>query len=160
MREFKDDMGRSWSVHVSCGSLKRVEARAGFDLADVSNGKAVELFSGSTTHLLDVLWPLVESQAQQRDIDEGSFGEGLRGDCLAEATAVLKEELLSFFPSARRKLMQRLLARMDKIVEEMSEQAEQAIESVQIPSASGGTLPIDARESSESAPTIGHSASS
>lgn len=160
MREFKDDMGRSWNVHISCGSLKRVAAKAGFDIADISNGKAVELFSGNTTHLLDILWPLVESQASERAIDETSFGEGLRGDCLADATAVLREELLGFFPSQKRSMMQRLLEKMDKVVQEMAERADLAIESVPMPSVSGGTLPTAAQESSASAQTSGPSANS
>jgi hypothetical protein len=159
MREFKDDAGRSWNIHLSCASLKRVAAKAGFDLADFSNGKAVELFGGTTTHLADVLWALVESQAQGRQIDETSFGEALRGDCLSDAVAVLKEELLSFFPSQRRKLMQKLLAKMDTVVEQMAAKAEVAIENLQPPSESGGSLPIAVLESSASAPTSGLSAS-
>ena len=160
MREFKDDMGRSWSIHISCASLKRVEAHAGFDFADVGNGKAVEMFGGSTTHVLDVLWPLVQADAEKRGIAYDSFGEGLRGDCLTDAIAALKEELLSFFPSSRRRLMQKLIERMDAIVEQAGQQAEVEIGNVQMGTVTGGISPTSAPESSASTQTDGPSASS
>lgn len=154
-REFKDEQGRAWAVHISCSSLKRVAANAGFDFADISNGKAIDMFGGNATHLLDVLWPLVKADAEKRGIDHDSFGDGLRGDAVAEATAVLKEELLSFFPSTRRLLMKRLLDRMEVIVSQQMEKAASEIDNVQLGTVSGGTSPIRQQESLESTPTIG-----
>jgi hypothetical protein len=159
MHEFKDDMGRSWRIHITCASTKRITAHAGFDFADISNGKAVELFGGDTKHLLDILWPLVKADADARGIDFDSFGDGLRGDCLADATAVLKEELLTFFPSPRRLLMRKLVAKMEKIVDEAGQKVQQEIDNVQMPTASGGTLPTSAPESLESLQTTGPCAS-
>ena len=157
--EFRDDLGRAWNIHVSCSALKRIAAHAGFDIADISNGKAIDLFGGNPTHLLDVLWPLVKADAEKRGIDIDSFGDGLRGDALSTATDTVKEELLAFFPTPRRRLMERLLARMEKIVEQSLVTAEKEIDNVQMPSAIGGTLPTSAPESSESIPTSGRSAS-
>ena len=160
MHEFKDDLGRPWRVHITCASNKRIAAHAGFDFADIANGKAVELFGGDTAHLLDILWPLVKADADTRGIDYDSFGDGLRGDCLVDATTVLKEELLLFFPSPRRLLMQKLVAKMEKIVSEASQKVQQEIDNVQMPTASGGMLPTSAPESSESLQTTGPSESS
>lgn len=158
MKTFKDDLGRSWSVHLSCASLKRVAEHTQFDFADISNGKAVALFGGDTTHLLDILWPLVKADAESKGINYDSFGEGLRGDALAAAAAVLKEELLDFFPSSRRALMELLLRKMDAVVQQASEQAAKEIENVRLSTESGGKSPTSAPESSESTQTIGASA--
>jgi|688.fasta_scaffold65264_10 hypothetical protein len=160
MKEFKDDMGRTWTVHLSCASLKRVAAHAGFDIADITNGKALDLFGGNTTHLLDILWPLVKADAEKREIDIDSFGDGLRGDCMADAAAVLQEELLTFFPSQRRALMQKLLAKMEKVVAEASVELEKEIESVQLHTVRGGNSPTSVQESSESTQTNGLSGNS
>lgn len=155
MREFRDALGRAWNVHMSCSSLKRSAEHAGFDIADISNGKAVELFSGNVTHLLDILWPFVKADAESRGISHDSFGDGLRGDSITSAIAVLKEELLDFFPRDRRALMEALLRKMEAVVKEASEQAVRDIESAQPVLVSGGTLPTSAPESSESVPTTG-----
>jgi hypothetical protein len=159
-REFKDEQGRAWTVHISCSSLKKIQASAGFDFADISNGKAIDMFGGNSTHLLDVAWPLVKADAEKRGIDLESFGDGLRGDAVAEAIAVLKEELLSFFPSTRRLLMKRLLDRMEVIVSQQVEKAVKDIDSVQLDTVNGGMLPIKPQASLESTPTIGVSGNS
>ncbi len=158
-KEFRDELGRVWTIHISCSSLKRIAGHAGFDIADVGNGKAIDLFGGNTSHLLDVLWPLVKADAEKRGIDQDSFGDGLRGDSVSDATAVLKEELLSFFPTARRRLLHRLLDRMEKIVEQANQKAEEEIDNVQMATATGGTSPISALESSGSIPMAGPSES-
>lgn len=155
MKTFVDDRGRTWAVHITCGSLKRIAAHAGFDIADISNGKAVDLFGGNTTHLLDILWPCVKATAERDGVTYDEFGDGLRGEALSSATAVLKEELLDFFPPSRRALMAKLLARMDKIVGEALQKAAEDIDTVQLPSVTGGTLHTSAQESLESAPTTG-----
>jgi hypothetical protein len=157
-REFQDALGRAWTINISCSSLKRIAAHAGFDVADISNGKALDIFSGNTTHLLDVLWPLVLADAEKRDIDADSFGDGLRGDCIATAVEALKSELLDFFPSARRRLVIRLLDRMSAIVEQANQRAEQEIDSVQLAMANGGTLPTSVPACSESTQIAGLSA--
>jgi hypothetical protein len=132
---------------MSCTSLKRVVAHAGFDIADIGNGKAVEMFGGSTTHVLDVMWPLVAPEAEKRSVTYEDFGEALRGDTLTHAIAVIKEELLAFFPSSRRKLMEKLIARMDAIVEQAAEKMESEIANVQMPTATGGSSPISVQAS-------------
>jgi hypothetical protein len=155
MKEFRDELGRAWTIHVSCSSLKRVAAHAGFDIADISNGKAIDLFGGSTTHLLDVLWPLVQADAESRGIGYDAFGDGIRGDAAAVATEAFKEELLSFFPTTRRNLLARLLERMEKIAAEAAIQAVKDIDNVRLNSVSGGTLPTSAPESLASTPEAG-----
>jgi hypothetical protein len=157
-REFQDALGRAWTINISCSSLKRIAAHAGFDVADISNGKAIDIFGGNTTHLLDVLWPLVATDAEKRGIDSDSFGDGLRGDAIAVSSEALKTELLDFFPSARRRLMIRLLDRMSAIVEQASQRAEKEIDNVQLTMANGGTLPTNAPESSASTQMTGVSA--
>jgi len=160
-REFQDALGRAWTINITCSSLKRITANAGFDIAEIGNGKALELFSGSTTHLLDILWPLVAADAGNRGISEESFGDGLRGDAITGTVKALKEELLDFFPSARRHLMQRLLAKMETVLGQAGEKALADIDAAQASLVTGGNSPTSVRESSEeSVPTSGPSENS
>ena len=159
MKTFKDALGRDWSIHFSCGSLKRLAAAVGFDLADMRNNKAVELFCGDYTHLNDILWAMCKKAAGELGISEESFGDGLRGDALTAATEVMEAELLDFFPLSRRLLLGRLLARTKEIQATAMEQAGRDIEALAV-SASGGQSPTPVPDTAVSTQTIGLSASS
>jgi hypothetical protein len=160
MKTFKDALGREWSFHFTCGSLKRLAASVGFDLADMKNNKAVELFCGDYTHLLDILWALCKKTAGELGISEEQFGEGLRGDVLSEATEALEAELLDFFPLHRRQLLGSLLARAKEMQAAALAQAARDIEALQVGSDSGGQSPTLRLVTAESTPTAGLSASS
>lgn len=147
MKTFKDSLGRDWSIHLTCGSLKRAAGYAGFDIADITNGKAVAIFAGDTAGLLAVLWPLVERDAKAKGINEEQFGDGLRGECIDWATEALKEELLDFFPPQRRELMSVLLRKMATLVREAQQKAEQEINAFQATSVDGGTSHTATQES-------------
>lgn len=141
MRTFKDEDGREWSIHITTMALKRVFDYAKFDLADLSNNRAVELFTGQTTYLLDVLWPLVQKQAEEKSISLEVFGNALRGDSIDAAIEAIRDELMGFFPSKKRALMVPLLLKID----EAMAAAPKTMESLQVTTELGGASPTTAQ---------------
>ena len=134
MRVFIDEENREWNIHITTMSLKRVFEHSGFDIADLSNGKAVELFTGQTTYLLDVLWPLVRTEASTKGVSMENFGDAIRGDSVDRAIDVLREELLGFFPSKKRAMAVPLLKKIDAAMDEAPAQ----MEKIQVSTDSGG----------------------
>jgi hypothetical protein len=160
MSQFKDSLGRPWTLSITVGSLKRIEAHAGFDIADISNGKAVLLFTGDHRDLVPVVWPLVKKQADEKGIDEENFSEALWGEGVASAIAAVKEALLDFFPPDRRPVIRAMTEKMDAVMRLAVEKGLVEIASVQVVTDPGGSSPISAPESSDSDPTSGPSESS
>ena len=160
MSQFKDSLGRPWTLAITVGSLKRIEAHAGFDIADISNGKAVSLFTGDHRDLVPVIWPLISKQAEANGIDVDNFSDALWGEGLANATAAVKEALLDFFPPDRRPVIRAMTEKMDAVMKLAIEKGLIEMESVQVVSEPGGSSPISAPESSDSDPTSGPSESS
>jgi len=162
VQQFKDGAGRSWTIAITCGSLKRIEANAGFDFADISNGKAVEMFSGNHREVMAVLWPLVKVQADSQNITPDMIEESLWGEPLEDAIRALRGALLDFFPPSRRVLVAKLLTKMDEAVTTIFTKAEadilKDIEG-QSDTPTGGTSHTDAPESLESIPMDGPSES-
>lgn len=160
MSEFKDGLGRPWTIAITCGSLKRIEEHAGFDLADISNGKAIELFTGNHRTLLPILWPLVRASAEAKSIDFDNFADALWGQGLENAIAAVKEALLDFFQPSRRPLIHALIAKMEAVMAAATEQGMAEVESARLDTVIGGKQPSTAPESSESTQTAGPSENS
>jgi|688.fasta_scaffold259598_3 hypothetical protein len=154
MSAFKDGLNREWVISITCGSLKRVVESAGFDIADFSNGKLMEMVAGNVSNLVPTLWPLVKSQAEQKSINEESFADGLFGAGIDNAVAAIKEALLDFYPPSRRPILSALLKKADETMEAAFLKAEAKIAEGPPDSESGGSLPTTVPESLESPPTI------
>ena len=110
MRTFKDCEGRTWSVTLNVLQMKRIRANLGVDLVNVialdSGGKVkvdlVDRIANDPCLLVDILWVCVEEEAKAAGVTDEQFGRSLAGDAIEDATRAFLDELVDFFPGAKR----------------------------------------------------------
>lgn len=110
MRTFRDTKGRTWRVELNVRQVKRVRDALGVDLANaIRAGRdgtveadALERVANDPVLLADVLWTLCEGEAKASGVTDDDFGSALAGDSISDATRAFLDELVDFFPGARR----------------------------------------------------------
>ena len=110
MHIFKDNQGRSWNFALNVWEMKRIRASLGVDLVNaVALGKdgnvqadLVDRIANDPCLLVDILWVVCEEQAKEDGVSDADFGSSLAGDAVEEATRAFLDELVDFFPGARR----------------------------------------------------------
>ena len=110
MHIFKDNQGRSWNFALNVWEMKRIRASLGVDLVNaVALGKdgnvqadLVDRIANDPCLLVDILWVVCEEQAKEDGVSDVDFGSSLAGDAVEEATRAFLDELVDFFPGARR----------------------------------------------------------
>ena len=109
MKTFTDNAGRTWTVAVNVGAVKRVKDLTGVNLASAVFGDVVEKLAEDPVLLCDVLYALCKPEAEANGVTDEQFGQAMGGDAIDTATTALLEELVSFFPSRRRSVLQKVL---------------------------------------------------
>ena len=118
MTTFIDNKGRTWTLEVTVATVKRVRGLCKVDLnsiveLDKNNKPSAELLerlSSDPVLLVDVLYAVCKPQADKLNITDEDFGESMAGDAIEHATTALLEEVISFFPEAKRMVMQKILS--------------------------------------------------
>ena len=108
MQTFTDSQGRPWSLVITISTVRRVRELVGVDLMQIAGGELLNRLSDPVT-LVDVLWAVCKPQADVKGINSEAFGEAMLGDAIEAATNALLAELVSFFPSQTRIMLQRIL---------------------------------------------------
>ena len=109
MRTFKDNSGRTWTVELNVHQMKRIRARLGVDL-------------------VDILWVCVEEEAKAAGVTDEQFGRSLAGDSIETATAAFLDELVDFFPGARRLFLKKAVDLARKYTAETKDVLAKALE--------------------------------
>lgn len=112
MHTFTDALDRSWSVEITVASLKRIRALAGVDLLEAAGGSLLDRLVSDPVLLGDVLYAAVKPQADERKLSDEDFGRALAGDAIDRATTALLEEFVAFFPTPRRRILEKALAKL------------------------------------------------
>ena len=136
MRTFKDNAGRTWSVTLNVLQMKRIRAHLGIDLVNVitldAGGKVkvdlVDRIANDPCLLVDILWVCVEDEAKAAGVTDEEFGRALAGDAIDEATKALLDELVDFFPGAKRLFLKKAVELSRKFGGEMTEALGKALE--------------------------------
>ena len=118
MKLFTDNKGRAWEIVVTVATVKRVRALCKVDLnsiveLDKNNKPSAELLerlSSDPVLLVDVLYAICKPQADKLGVLDEDFGEAMAGDVIEHATTALLEEVIDFFPEAKRMVMQKILS--------------------------------------------------
>ena len=116
MQKFIDRRGRVWIVDIDNTTLRRVKALTDVRLLDAIDGDLVTRLSSDPLLLGDVLFAICKPQADQQDVDDEAFAEGLAGDSIDEACKALVDALVAYFPESRRRLL-RKAADKQKMIE-------------------------------------------
>ncbi len=134
MRSFKDKKGREWSLELNVISAKRVKSDTGVDLLDM---ESLSDKLADTYTLVEVLWSMIRKQAEALNVDAEGFGKSLDGDSIELATDALLEEVTDFFPSSRRKILKKALAKSRELVAVMTDQADKMMDEMTLGDLSG-----------------------
>ena len=118
MKTFTDNKGRTWTLEVTVATVKRVRGLCKVDLnsiveLDKNNKPSAELLerlSSDPVLLVDVLYAVCKPQADKLGITDEDFGEAMAGDAIEHATTSLLEEVIDFFPEAKRLVMRKILS--------------------------------------------------
>ena len=123
MKSFTDNLGRTWTLVVNVAAIKRVRALCGVDLnaiveIDRNNNPTAELLERLSTDpvlLVDVLYAVCKTECDQKGVSDEEFGAAMAGDAIEQATAALLDEVVDFFPTAKRAALQKILAATRRI---------------------------------------------
>lgn len=115
MKTFCDNAGHTWTVQVNVDAIKRVRDLAQVNLLEVVEGKLLERLISDPILLCDVIYCLCKPEADSRNISDVDFGKAMGGDAIDGATTALLEELVDFFPQARRRVLAKALAKLRKL---------------------------------------------
>lgn len=135
MHIFTDNKGRKWDIVLNVNQMKRVRAVLGIDLVNVitldAKGEVkvdlIDRIANDPCLLVDILCVLTEKQAASLGVSDVQFGESLAGDAIEEATKAFLDELVDFFPGARRLFLQKAVTLARKYTLEMTSALEKAL---------------------------------
>ena len=123
MKSFTDNLGRTWTLVVNVAAIKRVRALCGVDLnaiveVDKNNNPTAELLERLSTDpvlLVDVLYAVCKPECDSKNVTDEDFGAAMAGDAIEQATSALLDEVVDFFPTAKRAALQKILAATRRI---------------------------------------------
>ncbi len=115
MKTFNDNAGRTWTITVNVGAIKRVKSLLSVNLMDAVEGKLLERLISDPILLCDVIYAVCKPEADAKEISDEDFGRSMAGDAIDFATSALLEELCDFFPQGRRKLLRKALEKLRKL---------------------------------------------
>ena len=117
MKTFTDNTGRTWTLLVNVATIKRVRALCGVDLnsiIEVEDGKPttklLERLSTDPVLLVDVIYAVCRPECEQKGVSDEDFGAAMAGDAIEQATSALMDEVIDFFPEAKRLAFRKILS--------------------------------------------------
>jgi len=128
VRTFKDSKGRDWKVEVNVAAVKRIKDLADIDLIDSNEGAVFHRLAEDPIALCDVIYAVCKPQADADGITDEEFGSAMGGDVIDAATEAFLEELIDFFPSRRRPIHKKALAKYRKLEGMALASADKALE--------------------------------
>ena len=129
MKTFIDNAGRTWTVSVTVAAVKRVKDLLGVNLMDAIEGKLLERLANDPVLLCDVVYVICKSEADAAKVSDEDFGRAMAGDALDRATVAFMEDLVSFFPAGRRRLLAKAMEKLKALEQRVLEAAEARLDS-------------------------------
>ena len=114
MKTFADNAARTWAINVSVSAVKRVRDMLGVNLLEIADMKSgmLDRLVTDPCLLCDILFCLVQPEAEAKGISDEDFGRALAGDALDQATDALLSEVVDFFPKGRRTVLRKILDKL------------------------------------------------
>ena len=140
MRTFKDGKGRTWEVALNVWQMKRLRDTLGIDLVNVigtsPDGSVkvdlIDRIANDPVLLVDILWVLCEGGAKSAGVTDEDFGSSLAGDSIEDATRAFLDELVDFFPGARRLFLKKAVGLARRWSDETVRTLKAALESPEL----------------------------
>jgi hypothetical protein len=112
MKTFKDNAGRSWTIAINVAAIKRVKNLLNVNLMEAVEGDLLEKLAINPVLLCDVIYAICKPEADAQNITDEQFGAAMAGDAIETATTALLEELIDFFPLAKRQVLHKALKKL------------------------------------------------
>lgn len=137
MKSFVDKTARAWSIVVNIATVKRVRALCNVNLLELitvddsgkTDSSVLDKLSEDPVLLVDVLYAVCKPEADKLGISDEQFGESLDGDAIEKATENLLDEIVDFFPEAKRKVFRKILDATRRFQRETAEKIKNLVES-------------------------------
>lgn len=117
MKTFSDNSGRVWTVTVNVAAIKRVRALCNVDLNSIVEIKddkpemeLLERLASDPVLLVDVLYAVCLPECEKKSVSDEDFGSAMAGDAIEHATNALLDEIIDFFPEAKRQILKKILS--------------------------------------------------
>ncbi|MGD9128691.1 MAG: hypothetical protein PVH19_15045 [Planctomycetia bacterium] len=127
MKTFKDNADRSWTITINVAAIKRVRSLLDVNLMEAVEGDLLERLATDPILLCDVVYVLCKPEADNQGVTDEQFGQAMAGDAIEHATTALLEELVDFFPLAKRRVLQKALTKLKTVEEKAAKFAEAAL---------------------------------
>lgn len=142
MREFVDEQGQSWGIHVDVNAIRKARQLAGIDLTKAMDSKEnLQALVDDVVALVDVLHVLCLEQCEHRKVTPEAFAKALYGDAISRATTALMESIIDFFPQGRGKILRQLWEKSKEVATIQMEQVQAAVDALTLPISSPSTQP-------------------
>lgn len=127
-QQYTDNEGRTWSLQIDVGALRRIRADTGLKAAAFSNKASYEKLAEDPELFVDVLWAIVRPEATRAGVTPEQFAHGLLGDVIDQAGLAFCEALIDFFPTRKAKVFRRAQTHFRNTMETMEQKALDAAE--------------------------------
>jgi hypothetical protein len=135
VKTFSDNAGRTWTVSLNVDAIKRVRTLVDVDLMQAVGGKLLERLTTDPVLLCDILYAVCKSECDVRNVTDEDFGRALAGDAIDAATTALLEELVDFFPQAKRRVLGKAMGKLKALQARALEVAELRLDSPELENA-------------------------
>jgi hypothetical protein len=78
--------------------------------------------------LCDVIYAICKPEADKQNITDEQFGQAMAGDAIELATEALLEELVDFFPEAKRRVLRKAMGRFKRVQAKALDAADKYLE--------------------------------
>ena len=113
-------------------AIRRVRSVLNINLLEAIEGKLLERLITDPVLLCDILFVVIQPEAIAKGISDEDFGRSLGGDVLDVAATALLEELVDFFPNAKRTVFRKALTKLKHLETLAIETATQRLESPEL----------------------------
>lgn len=105
---WRDASGQEWSTAITVTTIRRVKDMADVLLTDAADTDLIDRLYSDVMLLADVLYAVCQPVAEERHVSSAQFGERLAGDVIDQACASFMADLVAFFPSGHREIVNRI----------------------------------------------------
>ena len=132
MKTFTDCVGRTWTVTINVGTIKRVKTMLGINLLEAITDDLAEKLKNDVCLLVDVLYVICKNEADAKNITDENFGEAMAGDALENATNAFLDELIDFFPAEKKMILRKAINKVNQAEKKALEMGNKYIENMEI----------------------------
>ena len=132
MKTFTDCVGRTWTVTINVGTIKRVKTMIGINLLEAITDDLAEKLKNDVCLLVDVLYVICKNEADAKNITDEQFGEAMAGDALENATNAFLDELIDFFPAEKKMILRKAINKVNQAEKKALEMGNKYIENMEI----------------------------